>query len=75
MLSFRPSEPPGGARLLLRCRCRGWCPDWHRRPELDAPLLLLLLLLAVAVPVQSGASPLAAATASPRKPMTVATQF
>ena len=43
-------------------------------PELDAPLLLALLPV-IAVPFQSGASPLDAATASPRKPMTVASQF
>ena len=41
------------------------------------PLLLLLLLLELPrlVPFQSGASPLAAATASPRKPTTEASQF
>jgi hypothetical protein len=40
------------------------------------PLLLLLLLLELPrlVPFQSGASPLAAATASPRKPITEASQ-
>ena len=50
-------------------------PGLRTAPELEAPPLLLLLPPPKLVPVQSGASPLAAATASPRKPMTVTSQF
>ena len=55
----------------------GLVPGLRMAPELEvAPLLLLLLLTpAKLVPVQSGASPLDGATASPRKPITVASQF
>jgi len=44
-------------------------------PLLLAPLLLLLHMEAPAAHDQSGCSPLAGATALPRKPKTVATQF
>ena len=58
---------------LLLSALPGLMPGLSTAPELEAPLLLpLVLLLAVAVPFQSGASPLDAATASPRKPITVA---
>jgi len=50
-------------------------PGFRIEPELElAPLLLLLPVPLRAVPDQSGASPLEAATASPRNPMTVASQ-
>jgi len=50
-------------------------PGLSTAPELEAAPLLLLPVPLRLVPFQSGASPLAAATASPRKPMTVASQF
>ena len=52
-------------------------PGLRIAPELELPPLLLLLLPTppMLVPAQSGASPLAAATASPRNPMTVTSQF
>ena len=54
----------------------GLVPGLSTAPELELPLLLLLLTPPLRlVPVQSGASPLEAATASPRKPITVASQF
>jgi hypothetical protein len=71
MLQLPPEEPP--PELLLNVLV-GVVPGLRMAPELDAPLLLALLLVD-AVPFQSGASPLDAATASPRKPMTVASQF
>jgi hypothetical protein len=72
MIQLPPEEPP--PELLLNVLLGGVVPGLRMDPELDAPLLLALLLVD-AVPFQSGASPLDAATASPRKPMTVASQF
>ena len=62
---------------LLLNALPGLVPGLSMAPELDAPEapLLLALLAVPPMPFQSGASPLDAATASPRKPMTVASQF
>jgi hypothetical protein len=70
-------QPPPDELLPVRELPPGLVPGLRMAPELEAAPLLLLLLTAPLklVPVQSGASPLAAATASPRKPMTVASQF
>jgi len=59
--------PVSGLTVLL-------VPGFRIAPELELAPLLLLLLPLRAVPAQSGASPLAAATASPRNPITVASQ-
>jgi hypothetical protein len=74
MLQIPPEEPLPAPELLLNA-LPGVVPGLSMAPELDAPLLLLELLALPPVPLQSGASPLDAATASPRKPMTVASQF
>ena len=61
--------------LLLVIGLPELMPGLGTAPELEAPPLLLLAPPGNLVPVQSGASPLDAATASPRKPMTVTSQF
>src|ERR1700733_11039498 len=69
------TDPPAPELLLVRVLLPGLVPGLATAPELEAAPLLLLTPPLKLVPVQSGASPLAAATASPRKPMTVASQF
>jgi hypothetical protein len=70
------TDPPAPELLLVKVLPPGLVPGLATAPELEAaPLLPLLTPPLKLVPFQSGASPLAAATASPRKPMTVASQF
>jgi hypothetical protein len=71
-------QPPPDELLPLSVLPPELVPGLGMAPELEAPPLLLPLLLTPPlklVPFQSGASPLEIATASPRKPMTVASQF
>jgi hypothetical protein len=75
MLQPPPDEPLPAPELLLVIALLELVPGLRTAPELEAPLLLLALLPVKPVPFQSGASPLDAATASPRKPITVASQF
>jgi hypothetical protein len=78
MIQPVPDEPlpgatgTGGAAPELP---PGLVPGLRIEPEPELELLLPAPAPLRLVPVQSGASPLDAATASPRNPITVASQF